>query len=263
MWRAGVLFAILAAVVAGCGDAQDPRAGASPAPAAGLEGRSFASTAGGGHRLVPGSRVTIAFEAGRLSANAGCNTLSGGWSVADGRLRTDGELAQTQIACDEALMDQDDWLSAFLSGAPRVALDGERLTLSGDSATLELIEAAPDGPRPIAGTRWRLTTLGRPDGTVSSVPAGVKPPTLLIDADGVVELFAGCNSGGGRAEVRDDGFIDFGSIALTRMACGRSAMAVELAVVAMLDGRVAAGFSGEGDLSLARGGKHLVFAPED
>lgn len=255
MRRAGVLLAVLATAFAGCGDAAD-------APdAADLEGRGFASTSVEGRTLVPGSQVTIAFESERLSVNAGCNTIAGGWSVADGRLRTDGELAQTQMACPDALMRQDDWLGSFLSAEPRIALDGDDLTLAGEEATIELTEAAPRGPRPIAGTRWRLTSIGGRDGTVASVPAGVEPPTLLISADGDVELFAGCNRGGGTAEVRDDGFVAFGPLALTRKACDRAAMQVEAAVVAVLDGRAAAGFSGEGDLSLARNGRHLLFTP--
>ncbi len=256
MRRAGLLLTLLAVALAGCGGSDDDAA--LPAD---LTGRSFVSTAVRGHELVPGSEVTIAFEAERLSARADCNALSGAWSVEDGRLRTDGDLAQTQMACEEALMRQDEWLASFLADDPQVALDGDDLTLTGDGVTVELTEAAPAGPRPIAGTTWRLTEIHDRGGSVSSVPAGVEAPTLLIAEGGRVELFAGCNRGGGRADVREDGFVDFGPLALTRKACDSAATQVEAAVLAVLDGRAAAGFSGTGDLSLARDGESLVFAP--
>lgn len=35
----------------------------------------------------------------------------------------------TMMACDEALMDQDQWLSEFLTSSPALAVDGETLTL--------------------------------------------------------------------------------------------------------------------------------------
>ncbi len=260
MRRACILLTLLAAAVTlgACGSGENDDATTTAAAAADLAGRTFASTAVRGHEPVSGTEVTIAFEPERMSAQAGCNTMAGGWSIADGRLRA-GELATTQIGCDPALAAQDEWLGAFLADAPRIALDGDALTLASDDATIELREAAPRGPRPIAGTRWRLTTIGERSGTVANVPAGVEPPTLLIGDNGAVELFAGCNRGGGTAEVRDDGFVDFGPIALTRMACDRAAMRVEAAVTGILAGRVAAGFSGEGDLSLAREGRHLAF----
>ena len=266
MRRVGVLLAVLATPFAGCGDSAAERAGTSSstagAMAADFDGRGFASTSVQGHTLVPGSSVTIAFDGKRLSANAGCNTLAGAWSIADGRLRTDGDLAQTQMACEEPLMRQDDWLGSFLSDAPRVALDGDDLTLTGEDATVELTEAAPRGPRPIVGTRWQLTSIGGRDGTVASVPAGAEPTTLLIEENGDVILFVGCGRGGGRAEVRDDGFIDFVLI-VSSTGCDRATVRVAAAVEALLDGRVAAGFDGEGNLSLARDGGHLVFAPVD
>ena len=96
--------------------------------------------------------------------------------------------------------------------------------------------------------------------------AGAKPPpkispTLTITPDGRAEVFTGCNHGSGSARVRDDGFIDFGPLTLTRMACDASAMRVEQAVTTTLNGSVAAGFSGP-NLSLSKRGKpQLVFRP--
>lgn len=266
MLRSVLLLALAATLSAGCGDdapggVTTTSSSATAVRAADLVGHGFVSTDVRGRTLLAGSEVTIAFEAKRLHANAGCNGLVGAWSIEDGRLRLDGQPAQTMMGCQEALMRQDEWLAEFLVGAPRISLDGTVLTLTGDGATIRMRERAPTGPRPIAGTRWRLTTIGDRDGAASSVPAGVEAPTLLIGQDGEVELFAGCNQGVGHARVRDDGFVVFGPLTLMRKACEGGAAQVEAAVLAVLDGEVAAGFDGDGNLVLARGGTHLTFAP--
>jgi len=279
MWRAGLLPIVLAAALAGCGGAGDapattatgPAPAPQPAPGPGrvprageLIGRSFTAITLRGRRPVAGSEVAVAFERDRLAVATGCNGLSGGWSIADGRLRT-AELTQTMIGCEPRVTRQEAWLRELVESAPRIALEGSRLTLArADGSTVVLTERArPGGPPPIVGTRWRLESIvegaGR-GGSASSVPAGVEPPTLLLRADGRVDLFAGCNRGGGRARVRDDGFVVFGPLALTRLACEPDAAAVEAAVTAILDGRVAAGFEGQ-RLTLAQHGRALVFAP--
>lgn len=277
------LLLVVAALAAGCGDADESPTGTAGAPAAtapgstepggteltpsasDLEGRSFDAITLGGRRPIAGSGVGVAFEDGRVAVTTGCNGLSGSYEITgDGRLRSP-DLVQTQMACDPPLMRQEAALQRLVQSQPRVALAGESLTLTaGDGTELVLAESArAPGPRPIAGTTWTLETIaGRgPDGSASNVPAGVRAPTLLIRDDGAVALFAGCNGGGGRAVVRDDGFVGFGPIALTRMACDRAAMAVEAAVTKVLSGRVAAGFSGEGDLVLSKGGRSLTFTP--
>lgn len=93
MLRPVVLLALAATLLAGCGDGApdaETRTGATAtAPrTTDLAGHSFASTEVRGRTLVPGSEVTIAFEAKRLHANAGCNGLVGTWSVEDGGCAT-------------------------------------------------------------------------------------------------------------------------------------------------------------------------------
>jgi len=75
-----------------------------------------------------------------VSANAGCNTLFGGASWDGGKLELDGALASTMMACDDALMEQDQWLSDFLSSSPALALDGKTLTLGDDTEGMTLVQ---------------------------------------------------------------------------------------------------------------------------
>jgi heat shock protein HslJ len=131
-------FALLAA---GCGDDDDGDGDDAEAAAGGgvtaedLDGRSFTSTELSGRELVDGSEIVLTFEDGNISAVAGCNSMSGGYSIDEDELEV-GELAQTMMACDEELMAQDDWLAAFLADGPTIQLEGDVLTLSDDGTTL-------------------------------------------------------------------------------------------------------------------------------
>ena len=105
-----------------------------------LAGRSFTSTEVRGHDLVEGSKVALSFEDGRISANAGCNTRNGAATWDGDTPQVAGPLAMTMMACDEALMDQDQWLSEFLTSSPALAVDGETLTLGDDTTGITLSE---------------------------------------------------------------------------------------------------------------------------
>ncbi|MGW6128866.1 META domain-containing protein [Cellulomonas sp. NPDC055163] len=107
-----------------------------------LVGRSFESTDVEGHTLVEGTVITLIVSSGTVSVNAGCNTLFGGATWDDGVLRVP-QLASTMMACDGALMDQDQWLAALLGGSPPYELDGDTLTLgeAGEWITLTDVTA--------------------------------------------------------------------------------------------------------------------------
>lgn len=215
----------------------DPAGSTAPpagAAAAGLDGRTFLSTDITGRTLVPGSQVRLTFGDGQVSANGGCNSMSGAYTIVNGMLIA-GQLATTEMACDPALMAQDRWLAELLGGAG-VTLAGDTLTLERAGVVLTLIDReVADPDRPLEGTRWVVDGIVAGD-AVSSVPAGVTASITI--ADGRVSVEAGCNSGGGTVDVADD-TITVGPIALTEMACAPAAMAVEQAVVAALTGQVA------------------------
>lgn len=252
-----ILMLAAVAAAAGCGgtggEASDD---AGPAPD--LAGRSFVSTEVTGRDLVHGSTIAIAFEQGSLSASAGCNTVSGAYVLDGAVLRLDGEAATTMIGCDPDHAAQDEWLTAFLTDGATATEEGGRLTLAGGDVTVVLKEGRPGGePPPLLGTTWTLETLIEGD-VAASVPAGVEPPTLRISKNGTAAVFTGCNRGRAPVEVRDDGFLVFGPLALTRMACEPDARQVEDAVTAILDGRVAIAFDGP-QLAVAKSGHHLLY----
>lgn len=120
-----VALAVVTLALAACG-------GTSPQEAASdddLAGRAFVSTRVTGRDLVEGTEVRLIFQEGRVSVTAGCNTLNGEAAWEDGRLVVQGPMAQTMMACDPALSEQDVWLAALLTSEPPLTLDGSTLTL--------------------------------------------------------------------------------------------------------------------------------------
>ncbi len=226
-----------------------PASGPSGAPiefepvadASALVGRTFLSTGHDDLQLVPGSQVRLVFRAGpQLQANAGCNSMSGGYAITDGTLRLPGSLIQTEMGCEKSLMDQDAWLGAFLDGAA-ITSDGTTLVLTKDGVTLTLMDEQVANPdRPIEGTTWVVETLVQ-NQTASSVPAGLT--STLVFNDGKV-AYAGCNRGSGAATI-GEGTITFGPVATTRMACPQPAMDLESFVLGVLQGEVTSKVDGD------------------
>jgi len=198
-----------------------------------LAGRTFISTDMAGTSLVPGSTVTLSFTDDTLGVNGGCNSMSGAYAVTGDRLTT-GQMAMTEMACEEPLMTQDQWLAAFLADVT-ISLDGNTLVLSDGTTTMTLLdkeEATPD--QPIEGTLWVVDGIRAGD-AVSSVPEGVEATLRIVD--GKAEVKFGCNSGGGPVEVTAD-TLTFGPMISTKMACEAGPAAVESAVTTVLTGTV-------------------------
>jgi heat shock protein HslJ len=208
----------------------------APAGLAGLAGRQFLSTGvtkdGAPFSLVAGSRIRLTFDEGRLSANAGCNTIGGNLTIDGNRLVFSGG-SMTEMACQEPLMAQDDWLITFLASSPTFTLSGNDLTLTSGTTVVTLLDrevAEPD--QPLVGPTWSLTSIISGD-AVSSVPVGVSA-TITFNADGTFAMNDGCNAGGGRYVVDGDA-IHFSEVVTTKMACGGAAGQVEQAVLSILD----------------------------
>lgn len=138
------LFAAAAAVLfAAC----TPGTVASPSPVAPLDGHTYLSTDIDGAVLVPGTQVRLTFKDGNLNAQGGCNIMGGTYSIDGNRLRTT-QTFMTEMACDEPLQAQDEWLSRFL-GDLTYTLVGDSLTLTDGTVSLTLLDeevATPDRP---------------------------------------------------------------------------------------------------------------------
>jgi heat shock protein HslJ len=231
------LVAASAIVLAACGSDDDSSPSEASPTADDLAGKAFESTAVTGHDLVTNSTITIEFEADRLGANAGCNTLSGGYAITDDTLDV-GVMASTRMACSDDLAAQDMWLSDFLTSSPSVVLDGDTLTLSGGDTTITLVARQPV---PLEGTTWVVTFTVT--GEAMSTTPGTRPASLTI-TDGTAAIETGCNSGSTRVEITDT-TMTFGPMALTEKACPPDETALEQSVTAVLDGEVSYEINGD------------------
>jgi len=221
-------------ILGACSAAGTPASPSASALTPALAGRTFLSTDIQGQTLVPGTRVTLTFkDDGSLGASGGCNSMGGAYAINGDRLTT-SQMFMTEMGCAEPRMQQDQWLSTFLSDVV-FTLDGDTLTLDGGSATLTLVDKAVATPdQPIEGTLWVVDGIVTGE-AVSSVPAGVTASIRI--ADGQAEVRFGCNTGGGPVEVTSD-TLTFGPMISTKMACEPNAMAMETAVSTVLAGTV-------------------------
>lgn len=219
-------------LLAACGDDSTEPAATTPAVMPQLDGRTFLSTGSTGFVLVDGTRVRLTFADGNVGASAGCNQMGGAYQVVDGVLVVDS-LATTDMACEEPLMDQDQMLADLLTGGPAVRLVGDTLTLTVPDATLTLLDReVADPDRPIEGTTWIVEGVIERDAVWAGWGDAVATVRIV---DGRAEVMAGCNRGGASVEV-GDGVLTFGPLGLTKMACADEVMALERAVVTVLDG---------------------------
>ena len=195
-----------------------------------VDGETFSGAEVTGYELAPDTQISLTFSGEQVSANAGCNTLFGQGSWEGSELHVE-ELASTEMGCDSALHDQDEWLAGFLQSTPVASLEGATLTLTSgdDSLTLTREEDAE-----LEGTRWRLDGLERNE-AISSMPQGVEA-SLKIN-DGQAEIDFGCNTGGGEVTVTE-GQLEFGELIRTLKGCEEDATEVETQMLSVLQGTV-------------------------
>jgi len=118
-----------------------PTQGSAPAPPA-ILGRTFLSTSVTGFALPKSTRITLTFESnGQLSANAGCNTMTGRYHITGNRLVVD-PLAITQMGCLPAHRQAaDSWLAGVLGAQPDLTMSGSNMRLSDGKSTIDLSES--------------------------------------------------------------------------------------------------------------------------
>lgn len=252
------LVAAVGLVATACGDDSPSADTSAEQPVLAIDGATYLSESATGYTLVDGSVLTLSFDGDRLSANAGCNTMSGGFAVTDGALVLDGPMAATQMFCD-GLMDQETWFSDFLAASPLITQDGDRITLASDDVTLVMLDReVADPDRPLEGTNWLGTSLIRNE-AVSTVPEGA---SLMFD-NGEVAVNAGCNTGGASYELSEDGTeVTFGPLRLTKMACtDDDSSALESAMIEVLTGTATIEIDAD-SLTLTNGATGIGFTAE-
>ncbi len=243
------LIAMLALGATSCGD--DDSSAATTPPASIADGTVYRSTAAKGMDLPSGVVVTLGVQGSTLGVSGGCNTMSGGFSV-DGDTLVVGALVQTQMACEQSLMDFDAAIASFLTSGPTIAISGEKMTLTGGDVVVDFEQVAAVR---LEGTTWTVAS------TVENEAATglTTDPATITFADGTAQVFTGCNSGSAGYTITGD-TIAFEPLALTKMACPGPATALEAAVTTVLTGSVTYAITGT-TLTLTNGTTGLVLRP--
>lgn len=105
-----------------------------------LDERRF--TLQSGREPAPGTTPTLTFDEGQLDFYGGCNSASGSFSIAGGKLVTKDDFGITERGCPTPEQSsQDTFYHGFLSGRPAIALEGSTLTLTIAQVTLTFVEA--------------------------------------------------------------------------------------------------------------------------
>jgi heat shock protein HslJ len=231
MTRMGAALAAVLMILAGCGVA-----GSGGDPGGSLSNRTFLSTSLKPQSLLPGTRIWLSFpEKGQIAAQAGCNHIFGKLAI-DGDKLVATEMGSTDMGCEKPRMDQDEWLTKFLTSKPTWKLNGDELVLtSGETEIKFLDRKVADPDRKLIGPKWTVTSLLDGEGA-SSVPSGVLA-VLSFSEDGKVSGNTGCNILNGEAKVAGDK-VTFGQIAVTKRLCTEPAGPVEGHILGVLQGEV-------------------------
>lgn len=123
MQRAYGLLLIAPLVLAACSS------GGEAADVTDLAGKTLTSTEIVGEGVVTEPLITLTFEGDGIALKGGCNTLFGTGAIEDGVLVMASPLASTMMACEQALMDRDQWLVAMVESGPSATWDGTQLVL--------------------------------------------------------------------------------------------------------------------------------------
>jgi heat shock protein HslJ len=200
----------LAALLGGCATVAETTA---PPP---LDGTAWTLAALPGSEIAPSPRVTLQFDAGRVSGSDGCNRYSGAYTVTGGKLEL-SPLASTQMACAPEVMELAKAFTSALTGARSVRVADRRLELLSDDGT---VRAAFDPQsRELAGTAWHATGINNGREAVVSVLPDTTV-TLALGTDGRATGSAGCNAYTA-AYTADGSTVTFGPAATTRKTCAR------------------------------------------
>jgi heat shock protein HslJ len=207
-------------------------------PAPKLDDRVFLSQRvtddGAPRALVEGTRLQLAFGEGqRVGARAGCNSLSGDYTIEGGRFIMTNAI-QTLIGCTEERQAQDTWYFGFLQSSPTIVAAGDTLVLDGGGTRIEYLDqeiATPDVS--LTGRTWTVEVII--EDSSGSRRGWPEPATLEFGTNGRVMVDTGCNSGSGTYQVSGPK-LTFSDVAMTDRFCDGEAGRLEKAVLGVVYG---------------------------
>ena len=178
-----------------------------------LEGTRWVMESLGGKSSAPGVETTLEFLAGgRIAGRGGCNRYTGSGKFSGVDLLEIGPVASTRMACAKPEMsEQEDAYFKALSSVKSWRREAGALLLAFGNSS-EPIRFRLAHSSQLEGA-WLLEDLNG-KGVLDRVQ-----PILEFRANGQIGGRGGCNSYGGKAELKANNELEIGSLASTLMAC--------------------------------------------
>lgn len=170
------------------------------------------------------SQPYLLFTAGetfRVSGFAGCNLITGGFTLSGVDSIDFGEIASTLMACPQYATEQD-FLTALqeanrwmISGGQLFLLQGSDVVASFTGSTIDVAEEA--GNMAVNGT-WELSYISGPRIAFDALYPQQKPTLVISMPNTKATGNSGCNSFSVDVKIKDKTIL-FGPIAATKMYC--------------------------------------------
>ncbi|PDV96586.1 META domain-containing protein [Candidatus Chloroploca asiatica] len=197
-----------------------------------LAGTSWVLTQlNGAAPLSEGTPISAEFDTeGSVAGSAGCNRYFAGYTIADGTLSIT-QAGSTMMACEDAIMAQEQAFLDQFSRATSYVIDGATLTITIDDGTTLVFERAEEEvttSNDLTGTNWVLTAINGAAPLSESAPISAE-----FDTEGRITGSAGCNRYFADYTVAD-GTLSISQAGSTRMACEEAIMAQEQAFLDQL-----------------------------
>lgn len=171
----------------------------------------------------------LAFSAGQLTGNVGCNSFSGAYQLEGDRLTIDPRMATTMMACEESVMALEQAVTSQLGAVSGYRYAGSRLELlNAEGATLLLLDALRETP--LVGVTWQLERYNNGKQALVSTAAGTGI-TLTLTPDGRLSGSDGCNRYMSNYTLQE-GYLTIRQSATSRMACRSPAVAEQASAYA-------------------------------
>ena len=213
-----LVLVLAAGALTACGGSNDTTPDKSGGPgdlSTTLEDRTWVLDGAGSTPAIDGgSAVTLAVGSGRISGQAPCNTYNAEFTV-DGYRVEVGPIATTRMACEPTTTEAETAFLEALALVDTIAIDGDRLTLTGGD-DVELGFEAQDLTAALVGT-WEIVNLASGDALTG--PLEGTTPTITFADDSTLSADAGCNKIASSWEL-DGSSLSIGDGQRTLMACG-------------------------------------------
>ena len=198
---AALVFGILLVVAACGGDdgaiaSDDDPDGNDRRPIGGTYIATAISESGQPRALIDGTTIRLRLEQGALTAHAGCNTIGGDYTIERQVLRVDA-VSMTEMGCDPARHDQDQWLADLVSSAPTLEPIDDGFVLRANTTEITFVDRAVVEPDvDLIGTTWLVDGFIEGRGPNASVSSTSHEAMLVFDGNGFVTGHDGCNDFG-------------------------------------------------------------------